>query len=78
MRALATTSLKQWGDSTAVRIPQEALEQSHLQETDTLDVFVSNGVIMLQKQGKRKYSDIVKPLFDTSDWKFDREEANER
>ena len=78
MNALATTSLKKWGNSVAVRIPKEAIEQSRILETDTLDVIVSNGVIILQKQGKKKYSDIAKPLIDTTNWKFDREEANER
>ena len=78
MNALATTSLKQWGNSTAVRLPKEVIEQSRILETDALDIFVSNGVITLQKQGKRKYSDIAKPMIDTTDWKFSREEANAR
>jgi hypothetical protein len=37
-----------------------------------------NGTIILQKQGRKKFSDIVKPLVDTRGWRFDREEANER
>ena len=78
MDILATTTLKQWGNSSAVRLPKEVIEQSRIRETDTLDIFVSNGVITLQKQGKRKYSDIAKPMIDTTNWKFNREEANER
>jgi len=78
MEALTTTSLKQWGNSIAVRIPKEAVELSRIRDTDILDVIVSNGVIVLQKQGKKKYSNIAKPLIDTTNWKFDRGEANER
>ena len=73
-----TTSLKQWGNSMAVRIPKEVVERSRILPDDVLEVIVSNGIITLQKQGKKKYSDIVKPIIDTTGWKFDREEANAR
>ena len=76
--ALATTSLRQWGNSKAIRIPKEVIEKSRIRETDTLEVMASNGLIIFQKQGRKKYSDIAKPLIDTANWKFDREEANER
>ena len=78
MSALATTSLRRWGNSIAARIPKEAIEQSRILPTDTLEVIASNGTITLQKQGRKKFSDIAKPLIDTRGWKFDREEANER
>ena len=75
---MSTTSLKQWGNSRGVRIPQEAIEQSRIQSDDVLEVVAMNGIIILKKQGQKKFSDIAKPLVDTKDWKFDREEANER
>ena len=77
MSALATTSLRRWGNSIVARIPKEAIEKSRILPTDTLEVIASNGIITLQKQGK-KFSDIAKPLIDTRGWKFDREETNER
>ena len=75
---MSTTSLKQWGNSMGVRIPKEALEKSKIQTSDILEVVAVNGAITLQKKGKKKFSDIAKPLVDTRNWKFDREEANER
>jgi len=73
-----TTSLKQWGNSRGVRIPQEAIERSRIQNNDILEVVATNGVIILKKQGQKKFSDFAEPLFDTANIKFDREEANER
>jgi antitoxin component of MazEF toxin-antitoxin module len=78
-QVISSTAVKQWGNSAGVRISKEVLEKSKIQINDVLDVTIAfNGTIILQKQGRKKFSDIVKPLVDTSDWKFDREEANER
>jgi antitoxin component of MazEF toxin-antitoxin module len=74
-----TTAVRQWGNSAGVRIPKEILEQSKIQIDDVLEVTASfNGSITLQKQGRKNFSDIAKPLVDTRGWKFNREEANER
>ena len=73
-----TTSLKQWGNSRGVQIPQEALERSQIKNDDVLDVVASNGIIILKKQGRKKFSDFARPIFDTDNIKFDREGANER
>ena len=76
---MPSTAVKQWGNSAGIRISKEILEQSKIQIDDVLDVVEAfNGTIILQKQGKKKFSDIAKPLIDTKGWKFDREEANER
>ena len=60
----------------AAWIPKEAVKKSRILPTDVLEVIVSHGEITLRKKGKRKYSDIAKPLIDTTDWNFDREKAN--
>ena len=74
-----TTAVRQWGNSTGIRLTREVLKQSRIQVNDVLEVVaVSNGIITLQKKGQKKFSDIAKPLVDTRGWKFDREEANER
>ena len=73
------TAVKQWGNSAGVRISREVLEESKLKLDDVLEVVTaSNGIIVLKKQGQKKFSDIVKPLVDTKGWRFDREDANER
>jgi len=71
-------TLKQWGSSIGIRIPKEAIESSNLRLNDNLEVLTFNGGITLQKKSKKTFSDIAKPLVDTKDWKFNREEANER
>jgi len=71
-------TLKQWGNSAGVRIPKEVMESSNLRLNEELEIFTFNGGITLQKTSKKTFSDIAKPLISTKDWKFDREEANER
>ena len=73
-----TATLKQWGNSTGVRIPKEAMERSNLKLGDEVEIIITNAGIILQKKLKKTFSDIAKPLINTKDWKFDREEANER
>ena len=76
---ISSTAVKKWGNSAGVRISKEVLEESKIQIDDVLDIVeVFNGKITLQKRGRKKFSDIAKPLVDTRGWKFDREEANER
>ncbi|MCL2501340.1 MAG: AbrB/MazE/SpoVT family DNA-binding domain-containing protein [Defluviitaleaceae bacterium] len=73
-----TATLKRWGNSTGVRLPKEAIEKSNLRLDDPLEVIVFQGGITLKRKDKKTFSDIAKPLINTKDWKFDREEANER
>ena len=72
------TALKKWGNSAGVRIPKEAMDNSNLSLNDSLEIITFNGGITLQKKSLKTFSDIAKPLVNTKDWKFDREEANER
>ena len=72
------TTLRQWGNSVGVRIPREALNNSNLQLNDELEINSFNGGLILKKKSKKTFSEIAKPLLSTKDWKFDREEANER
>ena len=72
------TTLKQWGNSAGVRIPKEALENSELRLHDDLEILTFYGGITLQKKSKKAFREIAKPLVNTKDWKFDRDEANER
>jgi len=71
-------TLKKWGNSVGIRIPKEALENSNLRLNDDLEIIAFNGGVTLQKKSKKTFSEIAKPLLNTKNWKFDREEANER
>ena len=71
-------TLKQWGNSVGIRIPKDILENSNLQVNDILEIQSFNGGLTLHKKSAKTFSDIAKPLVSTKDWKFDREEANER
>ena len=71
-------TLKQWGNSIGLRIPKEAMESSNLRLNDDLEILTFNGGITLKKKSKKTFGEIAKPLINTTDWKFDREKANER
>ena len=76
---MSSTAVRKWGNSAGVRISKEVLDQSKIQIDDILEITSAvNGTIVLQKKGRKKFSDIVEPLVDTRGWKFDRDEANER
>ena len=72
------TTLRQWGNSIGVRIPREALASCNLQLNDELEIVTFNGGFTLQKKAGKTFYDIAKPLVNTKDWVFDREQANER
>ena len=72
------TTLKQWGNSVGIRIPKEAMENSNLRLNDDLEIVTFNGGLTLRKKSQKTFRDIARPLINTKDWKFDREEANER
>ncbi|MBD5526789.1 MAG: AbrB/MazE/SpoVT family DNA-binding domain-containing protein [Lachnospiraceae bacterium] len=46
--------VKEWGNSQGIRIPKEILRDAGISINETLDVTVSNGVIMLAKRLKHK------------------------
>ena len=72
------TTVKQWGNSAGIRVPRQAMEDSNININDVLEVITFDGGITFQKIIKKTFRDIAKPLISTKDWKFDREEANER
>jgi len=71
-------TLRQWGNSVGVRIPNEVMESSNLRLNDDLEIDTFNGGITLRRKARKTFSDIAKQVISTSDWTFDREEANER
>ena len=71
-------TIKQWGNSAAVRIPRNILKESELSINDSIEFIAFQGGITLQKKGVNKFSDFAIPLISTKNWKFKREEANER
>ena len=75
---MVKTTLKQWGNSIGVRIPKEALYNSNLHINDELEITAFNGGFYLQKKARKSLRDIAKPIINTKDWRFDRDEANER
>lgn len=46
--------VKEWGNSQGIRIPKEILRDAGISINETLDVTVSNGVIMLAKRFNHK------------------------
>ncbi|NBD16321.1 MAG: AbrB/MazE/SpoVT family DNA-binding domain-containing protein [Cyanobacteria bacterium] len=52
-----TTSIKKWGNSLAVRIPQAIAQQAHLEEGSNVSFSISEeGLIVLIPQHKKKYT----------------------
>ena len=72
------TSLKKWGNSVGVRIPNEVLKQNGLSINDTLEITFFPGGITMKKDEKKSFRDIAEPIISTKNFKFDREEANSR
>jgi len=72
------TTVRQWGNSAGIRVPKQAMEESNLNVDDDLVIVTFDGGITFRKKVKKSFRDIAKPLIPTKEWKFDREEANER
>jgi len=72
------TTVRQWGNSLGIRIPKQAMENSNLNLNDDLEIITFDEGITLRKKKRKTLRDIASPLISTKDWKFDREEANER
>jgi antitoxin component of MazEF toxin-antitoxin module len=72
------TSIKQWGNSCGIRVPKQAMESSNLNLDDDLEIITFDKGITFRKKERKTLRDIAKPLISTKDWKFDREEVNER
>jgi len=48
------TQIKKWGNSQGVRLPKEVLEMAGMSLNDSLNITVSNGVILLSNSFKHK------------------------
>ena len=74
--------VSKWGDSLAVRLPKALVEKMGLRAGDELDsVDVEERVLIVQKEDRRKAAlERLASLNWTlpSDYKFDRDEPNER
>jgi antitoxin MazE len=49
------TQLKRWGNSLAIRLPQNLLSQVNLQENEDIEIRVENNTIILNAAPKHKY-----------------------
>ena len=74
--------VSKWGDSLAVRLPKTLVEKMGLRAGDELDIVdVADRMLIVQKEDRRKAAlERLASLNWTlpSDYKFDRDEANER
>ena len=65
-----------WGDDLAVELPKELIEQMGLVEGDELDIVEAVRKVDRRVEFLRNMRNFVWPAPD--DYKFDRDEANER
>lgn len=72
--------IAKWGNSLAVRLPSDLVKELGLVEGDEVEVAKTENGVELQKVRKRDPWAKSRRLIGTvpSDFKFDREEANER
>lgn len=45
-----TTKLKAWGNSLAIRISRELLQEAGMKENDLLDIRIENGELIISKK----------------------------
>jgi antitoxin MazE len=50
------TILKKWGNSLAVRIPKYIIDDAELQNNSELDIYVSEGKIILRPISKKTFT----------------------
>jgi antitoxin MazE len=69
-----------WGNSLAVRLPKEIILKHNLKEGDAIDSRALDRALrnaeMTREQALARIEALRRPL--PADWKFDRDEANER
>jgi len=74
--------VSKWGNSLAVRLPKALVDQLGLKEGDELNIVdVAERTLVVQKEDRRKAA--LERLASLNwtlppDYKFDRDEANER
>ena len=78
----ATVQVSKWGDSLAVRLPKALVEKMGLSAGDELNIVdVVERTLVVQKEDRRKAAPArlgSRHWTLRSDYKFDRDEANER
>jgi antitoxin MazE len=78
----AAMQVSKWGNSLAVRLPKALVDQLGLKEGDELNIVdVAERTLVVQKEDRRKAA--LERLASLNwtlppDYKFDRDEANER
>ena len=74
--------VSRWGNSLAVRLPKRLVDDMNLVEGDKIDVVeVVNRTLMVEKDQRRKRAlenMRLRGWAAPADYKFDRDEANER
>ena len=74
--------VSKWGDDLAVRLPQALVDKLGLRAGDELNIVdVTERTLVVQKEDRRKV--VLERLAERNwalppDYKFDRDEANER
>ena len=59
---MAQTTIKKWGNSQGIRISKEIMQQTNLQENDTIGLTIYDGKIIIEKINKPKYSNLKERL----------------
>ena len=77
--------VSKWGNSLAIRVPSQQVEELGLKEGDDVEVTISLRNEALAAERKRKLEemwarvdDLTKDIVWPKDYKFDRDEANSR
>ena len=74
--------VSRWGNSLAVRLPKRLVDDMNLVEGDKIDVVeVVNRTLMVEKDQRRKRAlenMRLRGWAAPADYKFDRDEANQR
>jgi antitoxin MazE len=79
----ATMKVLKWGDDLAVQLPEALVDQLGLKEGDELNlVAAENGVIEIETKEEERRRALDRMATNNwtlpADYKFDRDEANER
>ena len=54
-----TVTLKKWGNSLTLRIPKDIAQSLHVEHDTLLDLWVENGVLMVEAQKEVLLEDLV-------------------
>jgi len=79
----AAVQVSKWGNSLAVRLPKALVDKLRLKEGDELDVVAAkNGILEVETKENQRKAALERMAARNwklpPDYKFDRDEANER